>query len=167
MLPFIAGTQKGWRGGLKLSLAFSLGRIVPYIILSIVSAGIGQYIVARFYQTNAALIIQYVSGAFIVLLGILVVSGKSLPLHFCKPFQKPGVKSTLQEALVLGLVLGAAPCLPLLGVLAYIGFHAQNLLHGALLGLAFALGTLLSPILLAGSLAGGLPKLLEESRCFL
>jgi len=69
----------------------------------------------------------------------------------------------IREMALLGFLVGFAPCLPLLGVLAYIAFHAQGFAQGALLGLAFGAGTLLSPLILFGSLAGAIsPVLLKK-----
>ena len=158
-LPFIAATQKGWREGLKLSLAFSLARIIPYVVLSLISASFGQYLIAKFYEGQAKPIIYIVVGAFISLLGIIILIGKSPYLHLCAPFKKEG-RSGAKEMIVLGLLVGFAPCLPLLGVLAYVALGARNLLQGALLGLTFGVGTLISPLILCGSLAGGLSLIL-------
>ena len=144
-------------------MAFSLARIVPYVILSIISVGIGQYLINRFYQTRESLLINFATGAFIVLLGTVIVIGKSPHLNFCAPLiKKIGSEKGTWQMVALGLLIGFAPCLPLLGVLAYIAFNAHNLAHGALLGLVFGIGTLVSPLILIGPLAGGFPQLLEK-----
>ena len=158
-LPFIAATQKGWRQGLKLSLVFSLARIVPYVILSIISAILGQYLISNFYEGQAKTVIYFVVGAFISLLGIIILIGKSPYLHLCAPVKRIG-PGGVKEMALLGLLVGFAPCLPLLGVLAYIAFHTQDFLQGALLGLTFGAGTLVSPLILCGSLAGGVSLIL-------
>jgi len=88
LIPYIAATQKGWLAGLKVSLAFSLARIIPYIILSLISATLGQYLIRRFYESRPGLVIYIAAGAFISLLGILIVIGKSERLHLCLPFKK-------------------------------------------------------------------------------
>ena len=158
-LPFIAATQKGWREGLKLSLTFSLARIVPYVVLSVISVVFGQYLISNFYQGQAKTIIYIIVGAFISLLGVSILLGKSPYLHFCPPAKK-AERGGVKEMILLGLLVGFAPCLPLLGVLAYIAFHADALLQGALFGLSFGIGTLISPLILCGSLAGGLSRIL-------
>lgn len=163
LLPYIAGTQKGWRNGLKLSLVFSLARIVPYVILSLISAGLGQYLIRMFYQAKGSLLIQICTGVFIVILGLVVVMGKSTHPGLCTPFlKKLTPQKGIWQVLVLGLLIGAAPCLPLFGVLLYIAFNATCLMQGAFLGLAFGLGTLVSPVIFFGPLVAGLPRLLEK-----
>ena len=158
-LPYIAATQKGWLKGLKLSLVFSLARVVSYVVLSLISVSIGQYVIARFYEGQAKPITYIIVGAFISLLGIIILIGKTPYLHLCPPFKKVG-PGGLREMALLGVLVGFAPCLPLLGVLAYIAFHAYNFLQGFLLGLTFGAGTLISPLILCGCLAGGISSAL-------
>jgi sulfite exporter TauE/SafE len=163
LLPYIAGTQKGWLGGLKASVVFSLARIIPYVILSVISAGVGQYLVHRFYETRESLFINLATGTLICILGIIIVIGKSPHIKFCAPLiRKIGSEKNIWQMTALGLMIGFAPCLPLFGVLTYIAFNADNVLHGALLGLVFGIGTLVSPLILIGPLAGGIPQLLQK-----
>ena len=63
---------------------------------------------------------------------------------------------------LLGLMVGFAPCLPLIGLLTYIAFNARNALDGVFLGLSFGAGTLISPLILFGCLAAGIPILLVK-----
>lgn len=161
LFPYIAATQRGWLEGLKVTLAFSLARIIPYIILSLISATLGQYLIARFYQTRPGLIIYIAAGIFIALLGALIVLGKSESLHFCLPFKKINARG-IKEMALLGIIVGFAPCVPLLGLLAYIAFNAHNALHGASLGLIFGLGALISPLILLGSTAGAAAAFLSK-----
>ena len=62
---------------------------------------------------------------------------------------------------LLGFLIGIVPyCAPFLGILTYIAFTVKDPLFGALYGLSFGLGSaLLTPLLIAGPLAGLLPKL--------
>ncbi len=159
LLPYIGATQKGWLAGLKVSLAFSLARIVPYVILSLVSATLGQYLIQRFYQADAGSIIYTAAGAFIAFLGIIILLGKSAHLHICPPVKKIGAQG-VQEMIVLGLLVGFAPCLPLIGLLTYIAFNVPNFLQGMLLGLTFGVGTLISPLVLCAPLVGAGANLL-------
>jgi sulfite exporter TauE/SafE len=161
LLPYIAATRKGWRQGLKISLAFSFSRVVSYIILGLASAGLGHYVVERFYETKAGLLVQVTAGIFITLLGIIILVGRPGHLRSC-----PGGKRHMPcagsqgvgEMSLLGLLIGFAPCMPLLGLLTYIAFNTRNLLQGASLGLAFGLGTVFSPLLLFGSLTGAVVR---------
>lgn len=161
LVPYIAGTQKNWLAGLKISLTFSLARIIPYVVLSLISAKLGQYLVRRFYQTQAGSIIYSAAAVFVLLLGVIVVLGKSGHLPFCGAFKRLNLQGGIGEMILFGIVVGFAPCLPLFGVLTYIAFNAQNLLHGAILGLVFGIGTLISPLILLGPAAGGIAQFLQ------
>lgn len=160
LVPYIAGTQKNWLSGLKVSLAFSLARVISYTTLSLISATLGQYLIRGFYQTRGGSIIYLAAGVFVALLGIIIVIGKSPHLHFCAALKRIGSKAGIKEMILLGIIVGFAPCLPLFGVLTYIAFNSENFLHGAFLGLAFGMGTLISPLILIGPLAGGIPMFL-------
>jgi len=156
LIPYIAATQKGWLPAFKISVAFSLARIISYVILSLVSATLGQYLIRNFYEGGRGLIIYIAAGSFVVLLGILIFIGKR---GFCLPFKKidkneSAKKGGVKEMMCLGFMIGFAPCLPLLGLLTYIAFNAENVLHGAFLGLSFGAGTFISPLILLGPLAG-------------
>ncbi len=159
LLPYIAATQKGWFEGLKITLAFSFARIVPYAILSLISATLGPYLIKRFYEDKEGLIIYISAGALISLLGIIILLGKAQALYCWIPFRKFNAQG-VKEMVLLGLMVGFAPCIPLLGLLAYVAFNAQNSLHGATLGLTFGMGTVVSPLILFGPLAGGAAGLL-------
>ena len=160
LLPYIAATQKGWIGGFKATLAFSLSRIVPYIILSLLSATLGQYIVRSFYGSRAGLIIYISAGAFILLLGVIILIGRSPHLHICQSLSKHIGSEGIKGMILLGMVVGILPCMPLLGVLTYIALTSRNLLDGIFLGLSFGAGTLISPLILFGPIAGGASSLL-------
>lgn len=160
LIPYIAGTQKGWLPGLKLTLTFSLSRIIPYAILSAIAAGVGQFLIASFYQTKQGMLFYLAAGALITFLGLMILLGKTPHLKFCARLQKFGCAIGIKEIALLGIMVGFAPCLPLLAVLAYTGFHAQNILHGLFLGLIFGLGTLFSPLILIGPAAGSIPQLI-------
>ena len=163
VFPFIIGTQKNWFGGLKVALTFSVARILPYVILSVASAGIGQYLVSRFYQTQSSLFIHIATGSFVFILGIIVLLGKTGHVHFCSGLiKKMGSEKGIWPMIALGLLVGFAPCAPLFAVLTYIAFNAQNLIHGALLGLVFGIGTLISPLVLIAPLMGNITELMQK-----
>ena len=161
VLPYIAATQKDWLSGLKSSFVFSFARIIPYVILSLFSAALGQYLIKRFYDTQVGLLLYLSAGIFISFLGIFVLLGKPSFLHFCLPIKKKRPEG-MREMALLGLMVGFAPCVPLLGLLTYITFNSQDSLHGTLLGATFGLGTLISPLILCGLLAGGFAQTLSK-----
>lgn len=162
IFTYIGATQKHWLGGLKLSLTFSFARIIAYVTLSLISATLGSYLIKRFYQTQAGMISYVIAGSLISFLGIIIIIDKAPLLQLCRPFKKTNLPSGIKEMFLLGLLLGFAPCLPLLGVLAYIAFHSSDPFQGTFLGFIFALGTIISPLILLGPLAGSAANLLVK-----
>jgi sulfite exporter TauE/SafE len=160
LLPYIAATQKGWRSGLKATLAFSISRIVPYVILALISSSLGQYLVRNFLESRARLIIQILAAVFVLLVGVVVLIGRSPRLSACQLLSRHIGQEGIKGMILLGFLVGMLPCMPLLGLLTYIAFTSKSLLEGAFLGLAFGIGTLISPLLLFGPLAGGISSIL-------
>lgn len=153
----MAGTQKGWAGGLKAGLVFSLGRIIPYVIWSAVSAGLGRCIISRVDKSCFPVVVDVITGLLLSLLGIMVLTKRPLPPAGCHKGCSQGKKNLF----LLGLLTGAAPCAPMMGLLVYIAVKAENLFQGVFLGLAFGIGTLFSPLFLFTSLAGGVAGFLR------
>lgn len=157
LIPYIAGIHKGWKEGLKATLIFSFARIIPYIILSIIAASLGSVLIGRYYESTLAKNIFLIIASFIILLGILLIIGRFPKLSYCDRFLQREITGKMKGLVLLGVLIGFSPCIPLFGVLAYIAFVSKSVLHGLFLGSCFALGTLLSPLILLGTLAGGLP----------
>lgn len=151
LLPYVAGTQKGWREGLAAGLTFSLARVIPYIIWSAVSAGFGRCLFSRVDKSCFPVVIDVITGLLLSLLGIMVLTRRPLLPSGCHKGCSQGKK----KLFLLGFLTGAVPCAPMLGLLVYIAVKTESLLRGALLGLAFGIGTLFSPLFLFTSLAGG------------
>lgn len=155
LLPYVAGTQKGWAGGLKAGLIFSLGRIIPYVIWSAVSAGFGRCIISRVDESSFPAVVDVIMGLALSLLGVMLLGRQFLPQGGCPAKIKAGFSQGKKNLFLLGIVTGLSPCAPMMGLLVYIACRAENLLQGAFLGLAFGIGTLFSPLFLFASLAGG------------
>jgi sulfite exporter TauE/SafE len=160
LLPYIAATQKGWLEGLKATLAFSASRIVPYAILGSISAALGQYLIGNFYQSRAVSIIQISAAGFILLVGLVVLVGKSPHLRICRTLSQHIGGESVKGMILLGFLIGILPCIPLVGLLTYIAFISENFLQGIFLGLTFGAGTIISPLILFGPLAGGVSSVL-------
>lgn len=152
VIPYIAGTQKTWQGGLRAVLIFNLTRLFVYTVLGGVVGYLGYYLFCLLQSRIWEKIIWSCAGIFIIALGILMMIGKEFKNPLCSLLQKKE-----SNMILLGLVVGVSPCLPLLGVLTEIMFIADKFYQGWLLGLAFGLGTLISPLLVLGTLAPLVP----------
>lgn len=152
--------------GFKAGLAFSLARIISYVILSLLSAGFGRCVISKAYEGYAGAVVDGIMGLCLVGLGIVIFSKQSLHFWGC-PSAKinpaaGGASGGKKGLFLLGLLTGFAPCVPMLGLLVYIAVKAENWLQGALFGLAFGIGTLISPLCLFASLSGGVAGFLGK-----
>jgi len=151
LLSYIVGTSDNWRQGLRTTLAFSIARLLAYGLLG-TAAGVSGQLIGRFIQS--APLIEILGGVIIAAMGTLMVLGKEAGPRLCTLLRSEG------NPALLGFLTGLSPCPPLVGVLIGIALSTTSPgfnpgLMGALYGLAFGSGTLLSPLLALGPLAGG------------
>lgn len=165
--PLIAATQSGWLKGLKSVILFSLSRIFAYVVLASVATVFGQLTIDRFYGDKLTKNIHFTIGLFILLIGVILLLGKSPRLKICQRLCRHTTSQSLKSLVILGLLIGFSPCLPMLGVLGYIASESKDLLYGAFLGLCFGLGTAISPLIPLGILSAGLPRLILRRERFL
>ena len=154
VLPLIAGTQSGWQKGLWSILAFSFSRVFAYIVLAVISYGIGHSIDI---STNISL--HIVIGSIIIILGVLMILNRSPDFKICNRFIRNPFDNSLKAPIILGLLIGVSPCVPLFGALAYIAFESKTYFSALFLGSCFGVGTLLTPLIPIGILAGSIPSL--------
>ncbi|PIV57189.1 hypothetical protein COY52_10225 [Candidatus Desantisbacteria bacterium CG_4_10_14_0_8_um_filter_48_22] len=155
ILPYIAGAEKGWKKGFLASLAFSVSRFTAYVILGFLAGFAAKMLLRGFYQHNIGLYINKVGAAIIILFGVLIILGKNFQSPFCRILREHTIEKGMRGTIILGFLTGLSPCAPLMGALAMIILEAKNGLQGMAFGAAFGLGTMLSPVLLFGTLAGG------------
>ncbi|HVN67712.1 MAG TPA: sulfite exporter TauE/SafE family protein [Candidatus Sulfotelmatobacter sp.] len=158
IIPYVAGRQQGWLDGLRATLLFGLGRLFSYTLLGGVAGYIGSYLFQIMAGRVWGNVIWSLASALIVLLGVMIALGRGVNNPFCKwAERRSGI-------FWLGVMLGLSPCLPFIAVLTGIMFAAEKFQQGFLLGAAFGLGTLISPLLLFGPLAAALPAKLKGGR---
>ncbi len=159
--PYMAGTKTGWKKGLRNSIVFSAGRLAAYMLLGALAGFSGKIFSSLYLAGNFSNYIQTAGGIYIFLIGIAVIAGKSSSISLCRHLDKHSIKSMA----VLGLLVGLAPCAPLTGILLYMILKCSNILEGAIYGLFFGVGTMLSPIIIIGAIAGFLPgKVLKNPK---
>jgi len=153
LLPYIAGTKRTWQEGLKATLIFGLTRLVIYTLLGGVVGYIGYYLFQLFYNQLWGMYLWIFAGIFIIALGTLIVLGKGVKNPLCRVLQKQTLEDSTKSMIILGILIGAMPCLPLLAVLTEIMFMAERFYEGLIYGFAFGIGTVISPLLILGALA--------------
>ena len=164
LAPYMAGTKTGWKEGLKSSLVFSMGRLTAYTLLGALAGFSGKIFSSMYLAGNFSVYMQTAGGIYIFLIGVTVLAGKSTSIGLCRYLDKHNIKSMV----ALGLLVGLAPCAPLMGILVYMVLKCNNVLEGAVYGLFFGAGTTLSPIIIIGAVAGFLPgKVLANPKIYL
>ena len=156
VLSYIAGTQDSGRKGFKSVLIFSLSRAFIYVLLGLLAGFLGRMLTTTLDKYS--LPIYIIGGTFISLSGILILLGKNPNLHLCQILRKYTVEDNIRNTIILGIIIGLLPCTPLLGILVYISLTSKNLWQGALLGLSFGIGTIISPLIIFGIVVSSLPK---------
>jgi sulfite exporter TauE/SafE len=145
VVPLIMSTANTRKEGIILSIIFSLGRVISYIALGALAGLMGRTL--DFYLPQKYL------GIFFVILGIAVffnIHGKCI--------MKSRFKITSNSmALVTGIIYGAGPCPPLIALLG-LAVVSKSAIIGALMGLVFGLGTIVSPLIILGLFSGWFAK---------
>lgn len=156
---------------MPFQLAYNLGRISSYVLAGAIMGGIGMLLAQFMPVYIAQQVLLIIAGLFMVLLG-LYLAGWWMVLNRVEragsviwrrlepisrrllPVRSPG------QALVIGLVWGWIPC-GLVYSMLVTAVSSGGVIQGALLMLAFALGTLPN-LLIMGTLAGAAARLSES-----
>lgn len=145
VVPLLMASSKNRKEGVISSFVFSFGRVLSYVLLGFITGWVGQTI--NFFVSKRIL------GIFFVLLGIAVL------LKFQgKCIIKNKLKITgYRMSFVSGFIYGLGPCPPLIALLG-MAAQSQSALIGALMGLLFGIGTVISPIIILGFFSGWIAK---------
>lgn len=162
LLPYIAATKKGWKEGFKNAIVFSLSKTVAYLFLGVLAAFLGA---AIHDIISAKIKIIFISGGLLIsLMGIIIILGIGTKYSFCPKWCKELAIEGLRGTVLLGLIVGILPCIPLLGAITFIAVSSKNILEGFIYALCFGTGVFISPLLLLGPLAGIISKLISKNK---
>jgi uncharacterized protein len=145
VVPLIMSTANSKKEGVILSIVFSIGRVISYVLLGFLAGLLGKSL--DFFIPNKYL------GLFFIILGVAIFfnfRGK------CMLRTRFKLTSNFM-ALVTGIIYGAGPCPPLIALLG-LAVSTKSALIGALMGLVFGLGTIISPIIILGLFSGWFAK---------
>jgi len=153
LLPYIGATKVNWRGGLRVGLVFSIGRLLALAILGGL-ATIAFSLINQFFPPQKSGWLYLVSAGFMITTGSLIILGKGFKIGVGKSILDKGTTSMF----LFGFLMGIAPCVPYVAILTYIACVAENaVLAGILYAAVFAVGTAIAPIVL-GTLMGIIPR---------
>jgi sulfite exporter TauE/SafE len=161
LLPYIAATKGGWREGLRMSAAFSFGRLFALAILGVL-ASVAFASINRFFPPHRSGYLYLVMAVFIVLMGALIILGKGFRVPFHRALREYVVERGTASMLGLGFLIGISPCATLVAILTYIACVATNAFYGIVYALSFGVGTVV-PLMILGPLVGFFPKRVLKS----
>jgi sulfite exporter TauE/SafE len=163
LISYIAGTQKNISKAITVYILFSLARIFVYLVLGLLVFLLGRLAVQGLMEhySRYALIL---GGCFIFLIGLLIAGGGKFHFNPCRFLQKDFLENDKKSIVLLGLIIGFLPCLPLFAILTYVGFVSKTWLDSLLYSFYFGLGTFLSPLILLAGFAGVIPKFLSRGK---
>ncbi len=158
ILPYIAGTKTNWQSGLKITVIFSLARLLAVALLGLLIT-ITFRTIDHFFSSQ---VIYFLTAIFIIIIGMEIFF-RSSQKPLCRILKHHLEKKSSRSILLLGLLIGLSPCAPLIAIFTYIGCIAKNAFEGLLYAFSFGIGTFFSPLLLLGTLASALPSKLIRS----
>ena len=146
----------------SLQLSYNLGRILSYVVAGALAGGLGAATLSLANLQQAQVLLQTIAALFMIALG-LYLGGfwhgvgyvEKAGISFWKGIEPLGRRfmpvQTISQALPFGMVWGWLPCGLVYSILIWC-LSAGSILEGALLMLAFGLGTLPN-LLIMGALA--------------
>lgn len=149
-LPLLAATAGKTAQGLVATIMFAAGRLTAYLTLGFLAGWSIRILDKLTGSATVPMIINIVAAVFIIVLGVFIIAGRDISLPFCRRFYKYFIDKNYQSMFILGILLGIAPCLPLIGVLTYIAVKASSPWQGLWYAGSFGIGNVLSLLLLGG-----------------
>jgi cytochrome c biogenesis protein CcdA len=168
-LPQLGVGPPGWKTGLKLSAIFSISRLFAYSLLGFLSVVFYRFVFDLI--GSKGIYLHLILGILIIFMGLFyllnIKQSFILSNPLCSFLRAKVVGKSKFNMILFGLLVGFSPCAPLLAVLTYIAATAKDSLWGLLGGFSFGLGTLLSPLIPLGTLAGFIVDKIRKSSAVL
>jgi len=162
VISYITGTKDNWENGLKVTIIFSISRIIPYLILGF-CAGIAGEKLLPLLNVKAYYFIRFIPGIFTIFMALLIILGNFYKNPFCRMLDKIFIGNTNTGLIAVGFLMGFMPCVPFVGLLSYIAFGIKNPITGIFYSFLFGLGTII-PMLPLGGLAGKFADLMKNNK---
>ncbi|MCM8795784.1 MAG: sulfite exporter TauE/SafE family protein [Candidatus Omnitrophica bacterium] len=152
LITYLAGTKRNILKGLSAYVLFSSVRMLTYIILGLGIFFLGRIVLGRFLSAISKYIFIF-GGGFIVLLGLFMASGRQ-------------GKYDRKNIVIMGLVIGFLPCVPLIAIFTYIALVSKSWLQSLFYLFSFGIGTSISPLIFLVILTGLIPRLFEKKTSY-
>ena len=162
LIPYIAGTRKNSLKGVGAYLLFSCARIAVYLVLGVAVFFLGKFIIEA-WLVRFSKYIYVILGALLVIIGGRTAGGRNLTGNRLKETCRFLIDDE-KSIIVMGLIMGLLPCVPLLALLGYSGLVSKTWIEALIYSFSFALGTVLSPLLILSALTGLIPNFLAGQK---
>lgn len=160
LISYIIARHKNIAASLLTYIVFSLSRVLAYVGLGIAVFFLGRFAVES-RLGDFSKYIFWLGGGFIILLGITSIMGRDIQSGICRFLYAKGDN---KNTIILGLIIGLLPCVPLLVMFSYIGFVSRSWAHSLIYSLSFGLGTIVSPLIIAAVAAGLIPDFIIRKK---
>ena len=109
LVLYVAGTREGWKEGLRATLIFSFSRLFAYVLLGLVAGFSGMFLTDFLQNPEFGPYLWISAGAFVSLLGVLVMLGKEPHFHICRALSQHTINDSTKSMALLGFIMGVAP----------------------------------------------------------
>jgi len=159
LISYAAIHRKTFKDSFFSYLVFSLCKLLGYCILGILCS-LGVKLITSPLDAKYLNLIYLIIGCFIALIGITAIFYRKSSFNpVCNWIHKGNIRNVG----ILGLLIGLAPCLPLLGILNYIVLTSDSLSSTIGFCIVFGLGTIISPLFLMIMLSGKLSEAISKN----
>ena len=154
LAAYIVGQQAGMKSGLVDAASFLFGRFLSYLFLGGV-AGLSAIFLRRYFTFEASKVLHIAAGMITVILGICMIFKCRRSACACGSCQGRHGRGGL---FVLGIVIGLAPCTPLITLLFDVTLMAKTVAEGVVYMAAFGVGSVVSGAIIALCLVGAIKR---------
>jgi uncharacterized protein len=150
LLPMLTADDNEKGQGIAATLSFVFGRLAAYLILGFLAGWSIRWLDIFHHSAFIPGVIKAAAAGFIIMSGLLIIVGRRISYPFCDRFIKYFIDKNHRSMFILGILLGFAPCFPLLGILTYIAVKAASPWQGLIYAGCFGLGNMIIVLLLGG-----------------
>lgn len=165
LVPYFAQAPLKPLEAVRKYAVFSLGRILVYSGLGAAIFLVGKMATQVFLESTFGYV-TFFGGVIICMLGVLSIFGRHSGPRFCAFLEKHRPRIDTGNLFLLGIVMGLAPCGPVLVLLASAALVSKHLALTVGYCLVFGLGTTISPLALICVFASGSSQFLRNRNMF-
>ena len=158
LISYIAATKTSPLSGLRSWFIFSFSRLAVTIFLGFIAGIAGSELFKRFYWEVPGYIIWFLAGLFISFLGIIIFFKVHTKYRLCSLLNDKFIKHDTKSLVILGMLIGIMPCVPLMGIISYITMVSTHYTDGIFMAAAFGLGTIFSPLIFLAAASGAIGR---------